>query len=147
MIYDRALRMLGRRPHAMSQLRTKLLRTHGGAQELVEAVLHKLIEEEYIDDARYARERIESCLRRRQEGRRVLMARLLRDGIARDVAQEAIQETVSADREREVLHQFAREQRSRGVSVEAFLRAASNRGFSYELVHSAAEEEFDRIET
>lgn len=84
-LYDSALRALTRRAHSIREMRTYLER-RAETKEHVAAVIARLREQDYLDDARYALEYARSHAHRRQQGR----FRILRDLRARGVSDDEI---------------------------------------------------------
>ncbi|OPZ31542.1 MAG: recombination regulator RecX [Lentisphaerae bacterium ADurb.BinA184] len=89
---ERALRLLEQRPHAVAELRRKLLQ-RGFLRGVVESVLADLERLGLLDDAAVARDACAAALQRPAAlGRGRILANLRRHGIAADVAQSALRE-------------------------------------------------------
>src|SRR3954464_6349634 len=69
---DRAVRLLAAKPRSIAELRDRLLEKPWTDAEIVDAVLAKLREYNYVDDEQYARNLALSKLRQKPEGRRRL---------------------------------------------------------------------------
>jgi len=95
---DRALRLLGSRPHFAAELRRKLLRTH--SDEEVDAALGRLAELGYVDDAGLARAEATRLRERRGLAAAGIAAELRRKGAGEEAVRAALA-TLPADAEDE----------------------------------------------
>ena len=106
-LYEIAVRALARKARSIGELR-QLLQRRKAEKEDIEAVLVRLKEHGYLDDARYARSFIASRLENGRQGAR----RVERDLAARRVHPELVQKTVRAAYEevdeRELLRDYLR---------------------------------------
>lgn len=78
-LYDRAVRLLGRRAHSREELRRKLVRK--GSPSEVEAVLDRLEQRAYLDDREFAAMRARSARRFKNWGDRRIAFDLKRLGV------------------------------------------------------------------
>jgi len=90
-LYEISVRALGRRARSIGELR-QLLQRRQAAPSDVDAVIARLKEHGYLDDARYARTFVASRIENDRQGAR----RVERDLAARRVHPELIQKTVRA---------------------------------------------------
>jgi regulatory protein len=88
--YDRALNILALRARSVAELRRALTRK-GEPAEQVEAALARLLQAGFLDDASFARQFARSRVAGAGFSRRRLQAELARRGVARDVADAAIE--------------------------------------------------------
>lgn len=95
-VYDRALNMLAARPRCAKDLADQL-RVRGERRAHVDAAVEKLVAAGLLDDEAYARQYVRSRVAV-GHGRRRLLFDLVRRGVAREVAEEAIR-TVLAEPE------------------------------------------------
>ena len=95
---DRALRLLGVRSRSREELRRRLARA-GYPDEEIAAALIDLERVGLVDDAAFARELAAHRLRRQGHGPRAALSALLKAGVARDVAERAIEEADLGDEE------------------------------------------------
>jgi regulatory protein len=106
-LYEIAVRALARRARSIGELR-QVLERRKAAKEDIEAVIARLKDHGYLDDARYARTYTASRIDNDRQGAR----RVARDLAARRVHPELIQKTVSAAYEevdeRELLRDYLR---------------------------------------
>jgi regulatory protein len=84
----RAYGYLGRRDRAIAEVRTHLTRA-GTDADLVELAIAALIEQEYLDDERYARRFAEDRRRLDRWGSERIQRRLLELGVERELAARA----------------------------------------------------------
>lgn len=127
---NKALDLLSRRPHFRRELTSKLARK-GYEEEEIEPALDRLEEELLLDDAKTARDFVDSRLAREPIGRYKLLADLARHGASRDVAQDAVDAAYPVD-DRELAAAAAERwsRRSGRATPEALGRHLERRGFS-----------------
>jgi regulatory protein len=94
--YDRALRMLAARGRSVRELRRRLLAAKE-PESYVDAALERLVTMGLLDDAEYARQVARSQMVGRGYAPRRLQQELARRGVARDVADRAIDLVRSED--------------------------------------------------
>jgi regulatory protein len=87
--FDCALRVLALRDHSMAELRRKL-KTKGYEAEEIEGSVERLLELNYLDDARFARSFAESSIRNGRGYGARLKLELARRGVAGDIVQETL---------------------------------------------------------
>lgn len=92
---DAAAIFLGVRPRSVAETRRRLLHL-GYPQALVDGVVERLIEMDYLDDAAFARAWIESRDRARPRGEMALRRELGMKGVPRLVVDEVLTERVGA---------------------------------------------------
>nr|CRH07664.1 Regulatory protein recX. Regular protein for recA [Candidatus Magnetococcus massalia] len=89
-LYDRALRWLGRREYGETELRRRLMQQEGATPDLVDQVIHRLLELNYLNDQRFAelvvRERI-----RRGQGPVRIRHELRQKGVPNSLIEQALQ--------------------------------------------------------
>jgi len=125
----RALRILASGAQTRQTLRRKLSARAAQPSD-VEEVLERLLEEGRLDDRAFAREWLSRRLERRPQGRGPLLAGLLRRGVAREPAEEALRELLSPEVERRSLLALVRKLRGRsGMNPDRLLKILLARGF------------------
>ena len=104
-LYQIAIRALGRRARSSAEIRALLARRKAAKAD-IEAVIHRLRERGYLDDARFARAFVASRIENRLEGK----VRVRRDLAARrvnpQVADEAVRRAFEDVDEAELLRQY-----------------------------------------
>ena len=131
---DKALELLARAPHSTFTLRTKLLQRKFDPR-VVEEILASLRENSYLDDAGFAEQWLRSRCERHPEGRAALLAGLVRKGIRRQVAEQALQEYLTPELEREHALRVLDKLRRRGVNDNArLMNRLKARGFAFPLI-------------
>jgi regulatory protein len=141
---EKALDLLARAPHSTYSLRLKLLK-RGFDARIVEEVLNFLREKEYLDDRRFAESWLRSRTERRPEGRALLVSALLRKGIRREVAEDAVDDLFTPDMEWEHARRaLSKLKRSGESDPDRLMRKLAARGFSYPLIRGVIEEHRDR---
>ncbi|XXF79861.1 regulatory protein RecX [Myxococcaceae bacterium GXIMD 01537] len=138
---DACLRLLSARGRSQHELRAALQRK-GFSERVCEAALARLAGFGYLDDARFARERAASLLRRGRLGPEGVLRRLEAHGLEGEAAREALagaQGEVGFDAEaaaRRVLEQ--RRLAGRELTPRERARAGrllSSRGFDADVIH------------
>ncbi len=140
-----ALRLLGYRARTVADLAKRLQYKHKLAEHTIAEVVAWLIELGYLDDTRYARERLDYLLSTKKMGRAGLVAKLASEGVHRALAQETVDKAVSTEQEEQWARQLAEQRAGRMPgkewqkvkrSVHAYLQ---RRGFDSELIWAALE--------
>jgi regulatory protein len=139
---DAALVFLAYRPRSEREVRDRLRRGSFSA-ETIEAVLGRLHEWRYLDDADFARRWVENRASQRPRGRRLLQQELRQKGIDAETAREAIDEadldeiTAATELARRRLPAYA------GDEPAAVRRRLSSylarRGYGYDVIRVALE--------
>ena len=87
---NRAIRLLAAKPRSIAEIRDRLLEKPWTDAEIVDAVIAKLKEYNYLDDDQYARDLALSKLRQKPQGRRKLEQRLSQKKLDRPTLDTAI---------------------------------------------------------
>jgi regulatory protein len=134
-LYESAVRALGRQARSSGEVRM-LLQKRKATKAQIEEILHRLRENGYLDDARFARYyaawRVENALHGRARVRRDLAARRLRPEIADAAVSKAFEEVD----ERELLRQYIRRKvrvsksLTKPSTVQSLYRRLLHAGFS-----------------
>jgi len=140
--FDKAVELLGRRAHFRRELELKLLRRAYGPDEVKEA-LDRLQALNYIDDERTAETFVETRIERNPAGRPLLRGELFRRGVAKGIAEEALEKVDEEQGAKEAAERFLRRRHRPKESEEdrqkALLRHLASRGFPGHLVRKALE--------
>jgi len=89
----------------------------------------------FQDDYRFSEQWLLSRLRRHPESRAYLQAGLMKRGVDRETAAEAVRELVSTEDEEDALARcLDKESRKTGMTPDKLVRRLTSRGFSYEAV-------------
>ena len=87
--YDKAISILALREHSSKELKDKLL-AKGYKEEDIDSALKTLKEEGYLSDERYAECFVRFALRKRAEGKSLVMMRLQEKGITKTLASDSV---------------------------------------------------------
>lgn len=140
-----ALRLLARRSRTRADLAGRL-RRKGFSTAAIEQALDELGRDGYVDDAKYAEDRMDALLRKSKQGSAGLIDKLVRDGLDPDLAEQAVAERLRDVDEREWAREVATERLEAMPELDAdttrrrlynYLR---RRGFSNEDIFRAVEE-------
>lgn len=153
---DCALSYVDKRRRTERQVRDKL-RDKGFSPEDIDYAVYRLHEDLLLGDEAYARDFISSRLSVKPMSLRQLEAQLIKNGIPRDMAHEALSE-LDDDTETESAKEAARKvMRPLSRSIDPFddeacseitnktIRRLMGRGFRYEHAKTAAETALDEI--
>ncbi|MBV8812224.1 MAG: regulatory protein RecX [Acidobacteriaceae bacterium] len=134
-LWEYALRLVARRSHSISELKTKLsIRAH--STQAVNATIVKLGEYGLADDAKFAETFAGSRLQNQGFGR----SRVLRDLGARRVSQslasQAVEKTFAGTDETKLIERYLT-RKYRGKDLAAFLQAEKNLAAAYRRLRNA----------
>jgi regulatory protein len=87
--YSKALRMIGRRPHSIQEIKRKL-KELGFEPDIINSSLEKLQQQNYINDEDFAKALTESRISYQRKGRNYVRQELQQRGISKDLIQGAI---------------------------------------------------------
>jgi regulatory protein len=137
---DRAVKLLAAKPRAVGELRERLLEKSWTNAEIVDGVIEKLKEYNYLDDEQYARDLALSKLRQKPQGRRKLIHALSQKSLSKETIEASVREAYEKLPE-ETLIDDAIETRiaSRGEpktrqDKEKLYSYLMRRGFAYDLI-------------
>lgn len=141
-LLDRALALLSRRAHSRSELLNKL-RRYQPSDEQLGAVLARLEQAGWLDDARFARDLADSMVRRGRTGPARIRASLRGHGVPAEQTAAAMADTaaeVSADDWLDSCRAVARDRVRRGLSLQdprdraRLQRFLLGRGFTHAMI-------------
>lgn len=147
---ERALRLLSVRSRSHAEL-FRRLRMAGFAEPDIESALTDLETVGLIDDEEFAKELAAHEVDRRLAGRRAALASLRKAGVARDLAERAVDEAAGVDEEARA-EELARSRlgRLRGLTAEAAYRRLlgflQRRGYSGETARVVCRRVMERFE-
>jgi regulatory protein len=136
----RAVRLLAAKPRSIGELRKRLLEKLWTNDEIVDAVIEKLKEYEYLDDQKYAVSLALSKLRQKPQGKRRLQQTLSQKELDRETISDAL-ETAFEKMPEEDLIDTAIEKRIRIKGVpetredkKKFYDHLLRQGFDFDLI-------------
>jgi regulatory protein len=133
-VREKALDLLARSPHTTFALRVKLLKRRLDSRA-VEEVLEDLKHDGYLNDREFAEIWLRNRIEHRPEGRAVLAAGLLRKGVSREIAENAVNRFLTPEAELENARRALEKLTRAGESDPATLkRRLRFRGFAYPLI-------------
>ena len=134
---ERALYLLSLRDYAAGELEKKL--REEAAPETAHRVVEKLTEYKLLDDEAYAARRAQSLSRHKQYPRRRVMQELLRRGVERETAQNAVEELETEDYQQAlaILRKKYYNKLSDKESRQKVMAALARRGFGFDAVRRA----------
>jgi regulatory protein len=144
--FDRAVNLLAYKPRSEQELRVRLLEKEWTNAEIVEAVIEKLKEYNYLNDEQFASDFAASKLRQKPIGRRVLQQKLALKKLDKETVSHALETAFEETPEAEIIER-AIEKRLRLKGKPAtredskkFYDYLLRQGFSYDLVSSKMRE-------
>jgi len=140
--YQKAVQLLGSRPHFRRELQAKLAQRSYPAEEIEEA-LDRLAEQGYLDDSKTAVAFVEQRLSRSSEGRLRLRAELEKRGAPAEAIEEALAAVPEDDVEpaREAAERWQR-LHPRGEPA-ALARHLARKGFSRRAIFALLKSDFE----
>jgi regulatory protein len=140
--YQKAVQLLGSRPHFRRELQVKLAQ-RGFPSEEIEEALDRLTLQGYLDDRKTAVAFVEQRLARSSEGRLRLRAELEKRGAAPDAVDEALAAVPEDDLEpaREAAERWQR-LHPRGEPA-ALARHLARKGFSRRAIFAVLKTDFE----
>lgn len=137
---NRAVKLLAAKPRSVKELRGRLLEKVWTNEEIVDAVIAKLTEYEYLDDERFARDTAAARLRQKPQGRRRLEQAMSRKQLDRETLAAAIDAAFEKHPESELID-LAIEKRLRikgrpetREDLKKFYDHLMRQGFGYGLI-------------
>lgn len=137
---NRAVKLLAAKPRSVKELRGRLLEKVWTNEEIVDAVIAKLSEYEYLDDERFARDAAAAKLRQKPQGRRRLEQAMSRKQLDRETLTAAIDAAFEKHPESELID-LAIEKRLRikgrpetREDLKKFYDHLMRQGFGYGLI-------------
>jgi regulatory protein len=137
--FDKATGYLQSRLHSRLELHRKLMRREYD-RPVVEAVIEKLTQLGYVDDARFAQAKAQSAAENKKHGRRRAMAELLKSGVKSDVANRALDQVYDSHDALAVARELAQKQIGRLKKLDRLVARRrlsgmlQRRGFSFDEI-------------
>jgi regulatory protein len=144
--FDRAVNLLAYKPRSVKELRERLLEKTWTNEEIVEAVLDKLKEYNYLNDEQFAKDFAASKLRGKPMGKRVLKQKMATKKLDKETVDAAVEEAYEETPESEIIKQaVAKRLRLKGKpetreDSKKFYDYLLRQGFSYDLVSTKMRE-------
>ncbi len=144
--FDRAVNILTYKPRSVSELRTRLLEKDWTTPEIVESVLDKLKEYNYLNDEQFAKTFAESQVRQKPIGKRVLMQKLAMKKLDKETVEATLEKILEETPEAEIIERaIAKRLRLKGKpgtreDAKKLYDYLLRQGFSYDLVSNKMRE-------
>jgi len=144
--FDRAVNLLTYKPRSENELRQRLLEKDWTNAEIVEAVLAKLKEYNYLNDEQFAKEFAASRLRQKPIGKRVLRQKLALKRLDKETVDAALEKAFEDTPEEEIIERAIEKRlRIKGKpetreDSKKFYDYLLRQGFSYDLVSNKMRE-------
>ncbi len=137
---NRAVKLLAAKPRSVRELRERLLEKLWTNESIVDGVIEKLKEYQYLDDEQFARDLAISKLRQKPQGKRLLQQTMSRKMLDRETVESAINEAFEKMPEDELIEQaIAKRLHLKGKpetrqETKKFYDHLLRQGFGYELI-------------
>lgn len=137
--YNYAVTLLSRRDHTVKEINDKLKQK--GYGQYASATVHKLSEQGYLSDERFAQMYVRELLNLKNYGKKRIVQDLMRKGVSREIIEDILSETeIPDDRIREIIERkylrFINDEKGLKKTVNALLRL----GYSYSEIRNALKE-------
>lgn len=138
--FDRAVNLLTYKPRSINELRARLLEKSWTTPEIVEAVLDKLKEYNYLNDEQFAAGFAASQIRQKPIGKRVLKQKLALKKLDKETVEQALEKVLEETPEEEIIERAIEKRlRIKGrpetrEDAKKFYDFLLRQGFSYDLV-------------
>ncbi len=146
MTMNRAVRLLAAKPRSVEELRQRLLEKEWTISAIVDEVLEKLKEYNYLDDDQFAKSFASAKLREKPLGKRRLQQTLSQKKLDKETVAQAIENVYEDTPEDEVIERAIKKRlRSKGKpetreDSKKFYDYLMRQGFSYDLISSKMRE-------
>jgi regulatory protein len=143
---DRAVRLLAAKPRSIAELRERLLEKEWTNGAIVDEVLEKLKEYDYLNDDQYAKALASSKLLRKPLGRRRLKQTLAQKKLDKETVERAVEKVYEKTPEDEVIERAIKKRlRLKGKpetreDAKKFYDYLMRQGFSYDLISAKMRE-------
>jgi regulatory protein len=134
-LWEYALRVLGQRALSANELTQKLSKRSESAAD-VDAVMRKLREYGFADDAKFSEAFASSRLQNRGFGRFRVLRDLRSKRVSGKIAEAAVERTFAGTNERELIQRFL-ERKYRAKNLEEFLKEEKNLASVYRRLRTA----------
>ncbi len=144
--FDRAVNLLTYKPRSIKELRERLLEKEWTNEEIVDSVIEKLKEYNYLNDAQFAKSFAASQIRQKPVGKRVLKQKLAHKKLDNETVEAAIEKALEETPEEEIIERaIAKRLRLKGKpktreDAKKFYDYLLRQGFSYDLVSNKMRE-------
>ena len=144
--FDRAVNLLAFKPRSIAELRERLLEKDWTTAEIVDSVLDKLKEYNYLNDEQFAKSVAASQIRQKPIGKRVLKQKLTLKKLDKETIETALEAAFEETPEDEIIDRAIEKRlRIKGnpetrEDSKKFYDYLLRQGFSYDLVSNKMRE-------
>ena len=144
--FDRAVNLLTYKQRSVTELRTRLLEKDWTTPEIVDSVLDKLKEYNYLNDEQFAKNFAASQIRQKPIGKRVLKQKLAMKKLDKETVDGALEKAFEETPEEEIIERaITKRLRLKGKpetreDAKKFYDYLLRQGFSYDLVSNKMRE-------
>ncbi len=137
---NRAFNLLSAKPRSVAEMRQKLLEKDWTNAEIVDAVLEKLKEYNYLNDAQFAENFAAFNIRQKPQGKRRLQMMLAQKKVDKETAKDALERVFEETSEADLINQALEKRlRIKGIpqdrdETKKLFDYLLRQGFSFDLV-------------
>ena len=134
--------LISRRLWGTNELKTRLIK-RGISQPIATETVNQLVEDDWLDDTKYAKALIKEWLRKEPAGRKWIHHKLLQKEIPSEIATEVVETELVDICELEMATELAKIRISKSTSVDVstlrrkIMLALTRKGFSFEVASEA----------
>lgn len=138
----KSIELLSYREHSSFELTNKLKQRNFQKEE-IEKTLSILIEKNYLNDRRFTEVFIISRIKKKAEGKSMILKRLRQKGIPYSLADEVYCELVDFDMEVEIIKRaFEKQNKKFGDNKEKLINSMMRLGFNYSQIKNIIEDNY-----
>ena len=144
--FDRAVNLLTYKQRSIEELRERLLEKNWTNEEIVDGVIEKLKEYNYLNDAQFAKDFAASQIRQKPVGKRVLKMKLAGKKLDKETVEAALENALEETPEEEIIERAINKRlRLKGKpetreDAKKFYDYLLRQGFTYDLVSNKMRE-------
>ncbi|MBN1523267.1 MAG: regulatory protein RecX [Spirochaetales bacterium] len=140
---QRGLRLLALRVHSEKEIRQKLV-LRGFPQTSIDYTVNYLYKYSWLDDTEFARQWVQSRLRKTGFGRSRLKQELYSKGVHRDIINTVLAETYPAETEQDQCRAYLQKiSRTASFTQEKLIQKLLRRGFAYPVIKKVMASDID----
>lgn len=121
------------------------LAKRGFLKDEISKALDYLETQNFLSDARFAKSYLRSRLKRSNEGKKLLLSKLLEKGVSYSLSKKTIDETFKNYSEKDICMQALEKQLKKKVSREKVYSRLLAKGFSYASIKAVLQESLETI--
>lgn len=136
----KAIELLSYREHSSFELSNKL-KQRDFTREEIDSTLTRLKDNNYLNDRRFTEVFIISRLRKKPEGKSMLLKRLMQKGIPYSLSDEVYEKVVDLDKQLEIIQRaFEKQNKKYGNDTNKLINSMLRLGFNYSQIKNVIQD-------